>query len=228
MAIDKNFIMGYGAGKASKTSQTIIEETDAWLEENISQETGYVLDRTLSMENAAAPADLVGDLKSALDGRATALDALVKKLVYTDSSVYNNEYKAFCEAYGIPWGDTPTPEHSTETEWYDGKSYELTLIDNSYFKAANGQITSYNGWSRTDYVYCHGASSITFPACPQVTGDVNSCAFFDENKGFVANIMLSKTEPKTISVRSDAYYFGISSETAAIQTCVGNGIVPNA
>ena len=66
MAIDKNFIMGYGAGKASKTSQTIIEETDAWLEENISQETGYVLDRTLSMENAAAPADLVGDLKSAL------------------------------------------------------------------------------------------------------------------------------------------------------------------
>lgn len=66
MAIDKNFIMGYGAGKASKTNQTIIEETDAWLEENISQETGYVLDRTLTLQNAAAPADMVGDLKSAL------------------------------------------------------------------------------------------------------------------------------------------------------------------
>lgn len=66
MAINKDFIVGYGAGKASKTSQTIIEETDAWLEENISQETGYVLDRTLAMQNAAAPADMVGDLKSAL------------------------------------------------------------------------------------------------------------------------------------------------------------------
>lgn len=35
-----------------------------WLEANISQETGYVLDRSLSSSAAAAPADLVGDLKS--------------------------------------------------------------------------------------------------------------------------------------------------------------------
>ena len=85
MAIDKNFIMGYGAGKASKTSQTIIEETDAWLEENISQETGYVLDRTLSMENAAAPADLVGDLKSALNESTNDindLDAEINGLIH--------------------------------------------------------------------------------------------------------------------------------------------------
>ena len=40
--------------------------TDQWLDSNISQETGYVLDRSLSLSNAAAPADLVGDLKADL------------------------------------------------------------------------------------------------------------------------------------------------------------------
>ena len=39
---------------------------DSYLAENITQETGYVLDRSLTMANAAAPADLVGDLKSAM------------------------------------------------------------------------------------------------------------------------------------------------------------------
>lgn len=47
-------------------TETIVEATDAWLEENISQETGYVLDRSLESSEAAAPADLVGELKTAL------------------------------------------------------------------------------------------------------------------------------------------------------------------
>lgn len=38
-----------------------------WLSENVDPETGYVLDRTLEQADAAAPADLVGDLKSAID-----------------------------------------------------------------------------------------------------------------------------------------------------------------
>lgn len=45
----------------------IAESTDAWLEENITQETGYVLDRSLSMSNAAAPADLVGAQSEAIE-----------------------------------------------------------------------------------------------------------------------------------------------------------------
>lgn len=41
----------------------IAGEADAWLEENITQETGYVLDRSLTLQNAAAPADMVGEIK---------------------------------------------------------------------------------------------------------------------------------------------------------------------
>ena len=55
-------------GVADATSETIIaEETDAWLEENIAQETGYALDSSLTMSNAAAPADKVGELKTAIN-----------------------------------------------------------------------------------------------------------------------------------------------------------------
>lgn len=53
----------------------VASAVDSYLAENITQETGYVLDRTLTMANAAAPADLVGDLKSALKA-ATGNEAI--------------------------------------------------------------------------------------------------------------------------------------------------------
>ena len=60
-------------------------ETDSWLEENISQETGYVLDRTLSLENAAAPADLVGELKGDLNDPVTGLQSKAPVITETAS-----------------------------------------------------------------------------------------------------------------------------------------------
>lgn len=101
MAIDKNFIMGYGAGKASKTNQTIIEETDAWLEENISQETGYVLDRTLTLQNAAAPADMVGDLKSAFDFSAGDRLNVFGKNIFSKRPTALNNLETICEFTAI-------------------------------------------------------------------------------------------------------------------------------
>lgn len=55
---------------ATKADQASVESTippivNTWLGNNVAQETGYVLDETLTMSNAAAPADKVGDLKSA-------------------------------------------------------------------------------------------------------------------------------------------------------------------
>ena len=47
------------------SEQTITEATDNWLDEHIDPTTGYVLDSTLTMNNAAPPASAVGDLKSA-------------------------------------------------------------------------------------------------------------------------------------------------------------------
>lgn len=44
---------------------TIAQKTEEWLEQNIDPATGYVLDNTLTLDNAAPPASAVGDLKSA-------------------------------------------------------------------------------------------------------------------------------------------------------------------
>ena len=49
------------------TDAQVAEATDEWLGENVAQETGYVLDSTLTMSNAAAPADKAGELKTAFD-----------------------------------------------------------------------------------------------------------------------------------------------------------------
>lgn len=55
------------------TMQDIKDEIDSWLEDNIDPDSGYALDRTLSLSNAAAPADMVGDLKSAMNYDEKAL-----------------------------------------------------------------------------------------------------------------------------------------------------------
>lgn len=54
-------------------TEAIVEATDAWLEENVAQETGYVLDSTLTMSNAAAPADKVGELKESIINTAPSI-----------------------------------------------------------------------------------------------------------------------------------------------------------
>lgn len=49
---------------------------DEWLEENVDPATGYVLDRSLQMENAAAPADMVGDINNDVGNLRNTLSVL--------------------------------------------------------------------------------------------------------------------------------------------------------
>ena len=53
-----------GKADAATVEQFASDAADAWLDENVAQETGYVLDASLTMGNAAAPADKVGEIKS--------------------------------------------------------------------------------------------------------------------------------------------------------------------
>ena len=76
---------------------------DEWLEENISQETGYVLDRSLESAESAAPADLVGHLKSAACERiesATVTQTINNETIagITISALTNNTL----QIYGSP------------------------------------------------------------------------------------------------------------------------------
>lgn len=117
--------------------------------------------------------------------------------------------------------------------WSDGIAYtNLTIVQNEYAKASNGALTPYDGWDRTGYVPCDGASTITFPAMPYTgTGRNLSNWFYTENKtplsGGSNGFTLNKTEPTVITVPQDAYYYIISCSRDALASCINGGIVPH-
>ena len=87
-------------------------EIDAWLDEHVAQETGYVLDDSLTLENAAAQAKATGDaiaanaanLAPAFDSTATYA---VGDLVLYDGAVYR-----FKAAHTGAWSSSDA-EHTT-------------------------------------------------------------------------------------------------------------------
>lgn len=83
---DKNGTTTANVLNGTATDAQVATAVDAWLEDNIAQETGYALDSSLTMSNAAAPADKVGDLKSAFSKAETeALTYVVCKNLYNSS-----------------------------------------------------------------------------------------------------------------------------------------------
>lgn len=56
------------------TDAQVTTAVNTWLGENVVQETGYVLDASLTMSNAAPPASAVGDLKSAFNADLVSTD----------------------------------------------------------------------------------------------------------------------------------------------------------
>ena len=69
------------------SSASIISTTENWLSNNVDPDTGYVLDRSLSVANAAAPADLVGDLKSSFN---LSLDQESTKNLFDKTTMTDN------------------------------------------------------------------------------------------------------------------------------------------
>lgn len=114
--------------------------------------------------------------------------------------------------------------------WFDGVAYtDIDVIENSYYVRDSVDAQSYNGWSRTGYVFCQGASTITFPALPQIYGgSIENCMWVSENNTFVSRLALSKTDTVTLSVPSSAKYFALSSQSSAIASILSGDIVPHA
>ena len=134
-------------GVADATSEEII---DSWLEENISQETGYALDRTLTLENAAAPADLVGDLKSALNLDIDGLDSGKRYMTFMRGNIAPNGSIDTTYTSRIVTADYAKFSTATDVIFSAGFGYIVAFYNDDYSLA-----------SRTLY---SGANTITFPA----------------------------------------------------------------
>ena len=113
---------------------------------------------------------------------------------------------------------------------YPGSVYEP--LQNNLYLAANGIVTTNNGWDLTEYVYCKGAAYIqidkpsgTAPSVPN--GQYGY--FYDADKNVINTLLSNITTPnnsyhKRFSVPSNAVYFRLSEKRAQIQRLVDGTI----
>lgn len=114
------------AASAAEAEQYTPEAIHTWLEENIDPDSGYALDRTLSEKLAAAPADMVGDLKSDL----SQADETIFNGYKNNPPVANGSFSAS--------GVYTTNNKRLRTNFIPVKTGDRIVIDNGSLKHACG------------------------------------------------------------------------------------------
>lgn len=118
-------------------SAEVVPAVDDWLNANVTQETGYVLDRTLEMSNAAAPADLVGSLKSAITQLDKTYTSTLPFTLVADEYVVNNT-GAFASYGG--WSRTDYVDLSSVIDFTPNKASNYSAFydeNKTYLKDVN-------------------------------------------------------------------------------------------
>lgn len=183
-------------------------------------------------QQVVEPTTSLNDLKTNLVVTGTYSDSSTRTIPSTDYTL-SGTLTVGTSTVTVTYQTKTTTFNVTVTAssvgWEDGVPYEnLTVIENSYAESSTGRIKSYNGWNRTDYVPCAGASTITFSQMPQNSMEPTSNCFYNANKEFISNFQLSRTQSKSIEVPANAAYFIISSEANGLTTCLNGGITPHA
>lgn len=129
------------------TDSQVQSAVSTWLGENVDPTTGYVLDRTLEQANAAAPADLVGGLKSALNSATNLLNESVFNATGSDFPMQfeNGTYQQ-------------TATGSTLVKYYGG-GYDKTrkVLKSTTFNApCNVELKAKTGYSFTVFTSTSG------------------------------------------------------------------------
>lgn len=115
---------------------------------------------------------------------------------------------------------TVTRASAPEEAWTDGVPYDYELVQNEYVSA--GTIRTYNGWSRTPYLPCKDASSITVTGWTAPTGSYS--AWYDVNKAVIQSFR--PTDTNLANVPTGACYLIISQANADMNAITS--IVPHA
>lgn len=143
------------------TDAQVEAAVNIWLGNNVAQETGYVLDSTLTMSNAAAPADKVGDLKSATNEKIGDVVNFNETLGYILPSFTNSDFVPGMYANGSWRGDGNYAKSRTiheliplddfvvtaETETYTGLVLTLSLWNSSNQYLSSYKVGGPNGTS---------------------------------------------------------------------------------
>ena len=119
-------------------------------------------------------------------------------------------------------------EHWTEAELADdvtdlnrqlsdvAEGYLLFDIVRDSYITTTGVITSYPGWSRTDYIACDDYDTVEVE---QPSGSASMYnVFYDENKAFISGSRFTVVSGvNTIAIPDNAAYFILSNATAAVE-----------
>lgn len=98
-------------------------------------------------------------------------------------------------------------------DWVNGKAFELSLINDAYINQDNGTVSTYEGWTTTDYLNCGKANTLEITSTSTAAVYSSSYnAFYDGNKEFISNFSIV-TIPCNIEVPTTAQYVRISNKT---------------
>ena len=189
------------------------------------------LDTTLTQSGKAADAKAVGD---ALENCVTVAEidqASGQGEFIPLLSADGTEYRFYIGNDGIPavmdvngrvvWTGTSGGSGGsggdiggdTDVGWVNGEKVSPALVEAEYVNNTNGSFAAYNGWSRTDYIYCAGAETLELSGDRASWSSANKYnAFYDAEKNFIKsfNNDLSTSNPSRIKIPEGACYFALS------------------
>lgn len=162
-ATDANAAKVAAQAAQAEVEQYTAEAIDDWLDDHIDPETGYALDTTLSLSNAAAPADKVGALKSAFNN---SLSTSVKSTFHTE-----NPGSAFLFLIGNINTDTGAMVSSNVYAALTGyqaveNSFFGMTTDDYYYRVVytrSNQTSTGNVIYATDYVKGTNLTGLNYP-----------------------------------------------------------------
>ena len=216
-ATDANAAKEAAQAAQAEVEQYTADEIDDWLADHIDPETGYALDTTLSLSNAAAPADKVGDLKSAYNKHQHPYSIINRTMVGNDWDTTSSnvriikEYNTFelngkktsgDEYYFGVCKDARVAETSpTKSQCNDnfilqaGKQYKLRLrilSGNAVSSSNNLRILLYRYYSESNVM--RGTVIANYSAAMLANGN--------KNKEFVVDLL--ESEDCAIGITIDA------------------------
>lgn len=194
------------AEAAQEAAETAAErDVEAWLEENFTNPDSPPLDRTLALDTAAAPADMVGNLKSALDEIEQTTENMFDSeylLNATGWTKSNGVYTGTAISANVAYGETASPYPITgikpNTRYYlqfyaktngnqgtsgNGLRLQINYTDNTYTRLV--ALNSYTDWT---YLKVLSDASKTID-CITIGYGSNG-----NNVWYLKNIMLSEND----------------------------------
>lgn len=180
-------------------------------------QSGTVYD-TDTLDSLKADLVVTANYSGGTSETVPASDYTLSGTLTEGTSVITVSYSGLTTTFNVTVSGQPI---SDETKWTDGVAYTYTGVLNEYVDRTNGSLVTYNAWDRTTYLYCSGASTLTFD-CVTTNSQGGSSnliynAFYDANKDFLSAFSLGtnmSTAGNTadVTVPSGAVYFVASGK----------------